>query len=126
MFAEVVQFNQEVIKIQPRQLGLMKDEEVKFTEAALLEEIEELMEAHENGDIIGCIDALIDGIIFAIGALYKLGMTPDQMRECFLAVHQANMTKKKGVTSRGHENDAIKPEGWVSPEVRIGQILEAK
>ena len=38
-------------------------------------------------------------------------------------VHHANMTKVKGTTKRGIANDAMKPIGWVGPEVNIAKIL---
>lgn len=124
VFHQVVEFNRDIIGIQPRTKGMLYLEELKFTAKALNEEQIELVEAHNGGDFIGCVDALLDSIYFAIGALYKMGLTPEQMERCMTAVHEANMTKKKGMTKRGHENDAVKPETWIPPEERIGQILE--
>jgi predicted HAD superfamily Cof-like phosphohydrolase len=125
-FDQIVEFNRDIIGIAPRPLGMMDQNEADFTVTALHEEVREFETAQATGNIIGCIDALLDGIYFAVGGLYKMGLTPEQMSKCMTAVHEANMTKKKGVTNRGHENDAIKPTGWVSPEERIGNILDGK
>jgi predicted HAD superfamily Cof-like phosphohydrolase len=124
VFEQVVQFNISIIGIEARPHQLMDHKEVEFTSKALDEERVELLLAHNDGDIIGCIDALLDSIYFAVGALHKLGLTPAEMEACMTAVHESNMTKKKGVTDRGHENDAIKPDDWVPPEERIGAILD--
>lgn len=125
VFHQVVEFNQTIIGLKPRPQGMLAASEAMFTSQALDEERVEFLQSHNSGDFIGCIDALLDGMYFAIGALYKMGLTPEQMAECMTAVHQANMTKKKGQTKRGHEDDAIKPEEWIPPEQRIGEILGA-
>ena len=40
-----------------------------------------------------------------------------------MGVHAANMAKRPGMTKRGIANDAIKPDGWVGPEMAIAAIL---
>lgn len=125
---QVIDFNQTVLKIQPRSQAPLSVAEFDITVKALNEEVQEFIDASHETDYIGQIDALIDLQYFAIGALYKLGLTADQINCCCTAVHVANMTKKKGVKqSRGDGSaaDAIKPEGWVAPEQRIGEILES-
>lgn len=125
---QVIDFNQTVLKIQPRSQAPLSVAEFDITVKALNEEVQEFIDASHETDYIGQIDALIDLQYFAMGALYKLGLTADQINCCCTAVHVANMTKKKGVKqSRGDGSaaDAIKPEGWVAPEQRIGEILES-
>lgn len=125
---KVIDFNQTVLKIQPRVQCPLSQPEFDITVKALNEEVQEFIQASKDSDYIGQIDALIDLQYFAMGALYKLGLTADQINRCCSAVHEANMTKKLGVkASRGDGSaaDAIKPEGWEAPEVRIGAILES-
>lgn len=124
VWEQVIQFNRDIIGVQPDGMALLNNDELNFTVKALREEVEELREAHGHGDFIGCVDALMDSIYFAIGGLYKLGLSADQMEKCMTVIHEANMAKRKGVTDRGHSNDAIKPEGWVSPEEKIADILD--
>ena len=124
---KVIDFNQTVLKIQPRIQCPLSFPEFEITVKALNEEVQEFIQASKDSDYIGQIDALIDLQYFAMGALYKLGLTADQINRCCYAVHDANMTKKLGIkASRGDGSaaDAIKPEGWEAPEVRIGAILE--
>lgn len=124
---QVVEFNQRVLKIDQRPVDMLKQNEFEISMKCLQEELDEFEEAFNKGDIIGCIDAIIDLKYFAVGVMYKMGLTPDAMKKCMTAVHEANMEKKLGtVAKRAVEGaaDAVKPEGWVSPEERIINILD--
>lgn len=126
MIHQVIEFNREVLGIKPRPLGFMPDIEKDHIVQAMREEVDEFIEAHEGGDLIGSIDAVCDLIYFAMGGLYKMGVTGDAAIEIFTAIHHANMEKKRGVVARRDTGapDAIKPEGWMSPEERISAILD--
>lgn len=121
----IVDFNQQILRLQPRELGPLEGGELSATLKAFDEEITEFKDALRDGDFIGQIDALTDLKYFIDGALYKMGLTAEQINDINFAVHDANMQKKLGVVEkRGNPlGDAVKPEGWVSPEERIGQIL---
>ena len=125
---DVIAFNQEILKIEPRPLNLLPSHEATHLSKALEEEMVEFTCADEEADLVGCVDALMDLMYFAVGGLYKMGLTADQIVECQKAVHDANMTKKKGVVAKRDNGtaDAIKPIGWVSPEERIKKILGVK
>jgi predicted HAD superfamily Cof-like phosphohydrolase len=126
MYNQVVKFNQDILHIAPRAHGLPISDEFELTAHQLHEEASEYQHACWNSDYVGAIDACIDSIFFAIGALYKLGITEEEFNTIFKAVTNCNMTKTKGVKS-GREGfdaaDAIKPSDWVSPEERIMEIL---
>lgn len=121
----IVLFNQQILKIEPRELAPLEGGELAATLKAFDEEISEFKQALDEGDFIGQIDALTDLKYFIDGALYKMGLTAEQINDINFAVHDANMQKKLGVVEkRGNPlGDAVKPEGWISPEERIGQIL---
>lgn len=124
---QVAEFNEVVLGIAPRFQMPLGEAELKLTLHCLREEVDEFEEAAQGSDYVGMVDALIDLQYFALGALYKMGVTPDKVVKCCTAVHQANMTKKRGVKAGrgdGSAADAIKPEGWITPEERIGSILE--
>lgn len=121
----VVQFNQEILGIEQRTpVGMLPTEEA-ITLKCLHEEITELNAAMIEGSVVDQVDALVDLIYFALGAMYKTGLTADQINACCMAVHEANMAKKRGVNAKRATGaaDAVKPEGWVSPETRIEKIL---
>lgn len=128
-FTLIIQFNQEVLQIPKPPLGPMPNGAGEHLVKCLKEEAEEFQEAHIEGDFVGCIDALIDSIYFSLGGLYKLGLSPEDVQNVFHMVHYANMTKKKGQKeSRAVDGaaDAIKPEGWISPERRIADYFIGK
>lgn len=124
----VVNFNQSVLGIEPRPIGLQPSEEFYLTITQLEEEISEIVYAYNSDDLIGVIDGTIDLHYFLLGKIYKLGLSPDLYEHLFEAVHRANMEKKLGV-KEGREGfdaaDAIKPKGWVPPEDRIKSILRS-
>ena len=121
----VVEFNKEILGISQRSpVGMALSEEA-ITTKCLLEEVSELQTAFEQGSVVDQVDALIDLTYFAFGALYKIGLTPEQIQDCCMAVHEANMQKKLGVNAKRATGaaDAVKPEDWVPPEDRIYGIL---
>lgn len=123
----VVQFNQEVLGVEPRKLGLMPPLEFSLSLKQLREEVTEMEEAYDKGDLVGVVDGLIDLNYFLLGVVYKHGISEETFNELFSVVHEANLEKKLGV-KKGREGfggsaDAVKPEGWVPPEDRINEIL---
>jgi predicted HAD superfamily Cof-like phosphohydrolase len=70
------------------------------------------------------VDACGDAIIFAIGGMARMGLTPLDIDRVLHAIMDANFEKKAGVKpGREGAPDAVKPEGWVGPEERIKVIL---
>ena len=123
LIESVFQFNKEVVKIEPRPLHVLPNDELKWLSGAIKEEADELEWAIT---LVDQVDALIDASIFALGGLYRLGLTEKQATLCFMAVMNANFEKKAGQKASravGDVPDAVKPEGWVGPEDRIKAIL---
>jgi len=120
----IFDFNEQVIgtpEMQP--LVPLTDKQHDWTQKFCLEELAELSEAHHKQDMIGVVDAVGDLIYGAMGTFKKLGLTREQVRAVFEAIHEANMRKKRGDKGRGSDEDAVKPEGFVPPEEKIGRIL---
>lgn len=126
IIAAVFDFNEKVIGVaETLALNPLTAAQAEWTLTALREEVTELEEAIAKQDVVGMVDALVDGIYFAVGTFKKMGLTREQSLECFMAVHNANMNKKRGgKAERGNfEEDAIKPADFVSPEAAIAKIL---
>jgi hypothetical protein len=127
MIAEIYQFNNECLNLEERPLNPMthKAGEHDFMVTALNEEIEEYIEGFEQQDVVKMADSLIDLCYFAIGGLRRMGITEDQARACFLAIHNANMTKKKGSNAKRGDfaDDAVKPADFIPADVQIAHIL---
>jgi len=139
---DVVFFNQEVLGIEQRTPGILPTDEHEITIKCLHEEIDEYIDAydeccrdddaiakdHELKYVADMADAMIDNIYFAIGALYKLGLTADQIERGFSAVHNCNVQKKAGQNAKRATGaaDAVKPEGWVGPEQKLLEIIKER
>lgn len=100
----------------------LPDEEKQFRISALQEELNE----YEDADsFVKQYDALLDLIVFAVGTLERHGFP---LLDGFLAVMAANMQKEVGQNGNkrgGFKRDLVKPEGWVGPEAKLEQILNA-
>jgi len=125
MIHEVIEFNAKVLGIEQRPIHLLSEDEKDFLERALYEETFEFQDAHTTSDIVGVVDGLLDLCYFAIGGLYRSGLTELQIEKCFTVIHQANMQKQIGIQKKrgGKAIDAVKPEGWKPPEEKIKEIL---
>lgn len=126
MIRSVIEFNHDILGIEKRSLGPMPVAEMEHLIKSLHEEVDEFEEACSDGDFIKQIDSLLDGIYFALGGLYKMGLTAEMVDDIFAAIHAANLRKKKGVVARRDTGapDAIKPDDWISPDERIARILD--
>lgn len=93
----------------------------------MLEELNEFKDAYVDGDRVKMFDALIDLVYVATGTALFMGIDPGQWEAGFAAVHQANMAKVRAErpeqSKRGSIFDVVKPEGWVSPEPTLAEIL---
>lgn len=89
--------------------GSLPPHRKEFRGKFLQEELNEYFTAEKASDEI---DALVDLVYVAIGALLEMGVHP---LKAFDPVQEANMAKLRGETKRGESYDAIKPPGWKPP-----------
>lgn len=125
MISQICKFNHDVLGIKDRPIQPLSVVEYDYLMKAFAEEIAEIKAAHEKQDIVEFVDGILDLCYFAIGGAYRAGIDPKKLQLCFEAIHEANMTKKKGTQEKrgGLAIDAVKPEAWVPPEERIANIL---
>ena len=69
-------------------------------------------------------DKSIDAVIFHIGKLAKMGLTPDQIEQMFSVVTGCNMAKLGG--PKDELGKQLKPEGWTGPEEQLQAILDER
>lgn len=86
----------------------------------LAEELKEFREGVDEADLAKQADALVDLVYVALGTAASMGLPWQALWD---DVQRANMAKQRGVGSRGHLVDCVKPPGWVPP--RTQTILEA-
>ena len=118
---KVVHFNQAIIGISCRPKDTLMESEDVWLVGALNEEITEFTDAKTY---VHQVDALADLVYFALGGMYRMGLSAQEIDKVLDAVHEANMTKKKGVKeTRNYDLDAVKSDNWIPPEERFAQIL---
>ena len=69
-------------------------------------------------------DKAIDGVVFNIGKLAKMGLSIEQIYEGFSVVSEANLSKIGA--PKDELGKQLKPEGWVAPENRLQAILNER
>jgi len=99
---------------------LLEPQDISFYARFLMEELSELLKAHEDGDLVAAADALADLSYVTMGCSHHMGLPLPKILEI---VHTSNMQKVPGTTRRGHKQDAQKPEGWTGPEDHIALLL---
>lgn len=110
----------ELVKSQHNHFGILyqgiprhlTQEEKMFYIAALKEEVNEYFEAMSMENEY---DALLDVIVFAVGALLRHGYPVEGIQE----VIAANMKKQIGTNKKRHDFqlDLIKPKNWQPPNL---------
>jgi len=103
-------------------------EAFSFRTKFLFEEIEEFLNGYKERDRVQMFDALLDLAYVLYGTALFMGITPEQFKRGFAAVHRANMKKVRassaGESKRGTKLDVVKPQGWQGPETTLREILK--
>ena len=130
------------------QAGLLEQGYNDFSESAY--QIEEALEGYEiahgftvhldtpkemsrtivraQGPFIGTdvdrLDKAIDAIVFAVGSIAKLGLTPPQIREAIEIVTTANLQKLS--MPKDEFGKLTKPADFVGPETKLQNLLDRR
>ena len=70
------------------------------------------------------LDKACDAIVFAVGSIAKLKLTPTQLSEAMSIVMNANLAKL-GMPKDEH-GKLMKPEGFVGPEAQLQLLLDKR
>jgi predicted HAD superfamily Cof-like phosphohydrolase len=119
-FNDVRQFHHEILNVQDSTPHMLNLQDTTARINFMDEELEEYRDAVRLNDIVAAADALADLVYVACGTAHMMGLP---FNEIWGAVQKANMGKKRGMTKRGVECDAMKPPGWVGPEAEIQQLI---
>jgi len=103
--------------------NLLDSSDISFYARFIMEELSELLKAHEQGDLVAAADAIADLSYVTMGCAHHMGLPLPRILDI---VHSANMEKVPGTTARGIKQDAQKPEGWTGPEHMISLLLMEK
>jgi len=109
-------------------LNSFEDYDIGFSENDGPKELSRLLmsiaDNSGNTDIadVDRLDKHLDIIVYSLGSIFKLGLTPEQTIRALGLVIDANMTKLSiGTDSVGKQ---MKPVGFVGPEVKLQLILD--
>ena len=95
----------------------------RLTRNLLKEEVLEFEEAIKDVDRL---DALVDTIYVALGAMWKLGLSSTQIEAAILVVCDANDTKTAVKTASHIKASIEKGAGFIAPETRLQEVLDAR
>lgn len=70
------------------------------------------------------LDKAIDAIVFAIGSIAKLGLSPAQITRAIDVVTQANLQKLS--MPKDEHGKLMKPADFVGPEAKLQSILDER
>ena len=70
------------------------------------------------------LDKAIDALVFAIGSIAKLGLSPAQITKAIDVVTEANLQKLS--MPKDEHGKLMKPKGFVGPEAQLQSILDER
>lgn len=70
------------------------------------------------------LDKACDAVVFAVGSMAKLGLTPDLIKEALGVVMTANMQKL--TMPKDEHGKLCKPDNFEGPEVKLQKILDKR
>ena len=131
------------------QTGLLEQGYNDFSESAY--QIEEALEGYEiahgftvhldtpkemsrtivraQGSFVGTdvdrLDKAIDAIVFAVGSIAKLGLTPPQIREAIEIVTTANLQKLSNIKIDSN-GKLLKDSNFIGPEAKLQELLDRR
>lgn len=72
---------------------------------------------------VDSLDKACDAVIFAVGSMAKLGLTPHEITQALNVVMQANNAKLKNV-KYDNEGKLVKGDNFEGPEKKLQEILD--
>lgn len=103
-------FGQEV-RLSPDSPSVSADE-FKLRVSLIVEEMQELVAAIEDGDLVGMADGIVDSLVVVIGTASCLGI---EIGPLWDIIQENNMSKITGPIRA--DGKRLKPEGWKPPDV---------
>lgn len=79
---------------------------------------------NESIEDVDRLDKACDAIVFAVGSMAKLGLTPTQIHEALNIVMDANLAKSG--CPKDSEGKLMKPDNFPNPEPRLQALLEVR
>ena len=118
MFEAIKAFSIKFELPQLRHPGFLDPDDMVYRIDFIQEELDELIDATDAGDLEGALDALVDIMYVTLGTAWLMNLP---IMDAWDRVHHANMQKERVVTNtdprskRHHHLDIVKPTDWHPP-----------
>ena len=83
----------------------------------IAEEVDELNVAVANGDKVETLDALVDILVVAIGAIHSMGADAEGAWKEVMRTNFAKIDHETGKVRKREDGKVLKPIGWTPPEL---------
>ena len=123
MFEDIKAFSTKFELPQTEKPGFLIPEDMTYRIDFIQEELDELIDATDAGDLEGALDALVDIMYVTLGTAWLMNLPIEKAWE---RVHHANMQKVRADftslddprSKRNHPWDIVKPHGWMPPYLK--------
>lgn len=94
-------------------------ERCELRQSLIEEEVKEMREAWEGGDIVGVADAITDQLYVIMGTIHEFGLT-SKINLCFDEVHNSNMSKlgEDGKPIKREDGKVLKGPNYFKPNLK--------
>lgn len=93
------------------------DPQYKLYIDLIKEEVQELNDAINDGDLTEQLDALIDILVVTTGAIHSAGFDAEGAWDEVMKTNFAKIDPTTGKVNKRADGKVLKPEGWVSPNL---------
>ena len=93
------------------------DPQYKLYIDLIKEEVQELNDAINDGDLTEQLDALIDILVVTTGAIHSAGFDAEGAWDEVMKTNFAKIDQTTGKVNKRADGKVLKPEGWVSPNL---------
>ena len=105
------------MKACDQSVGTFNQDQFNMYVKLIAEESQELIDAITANDPTETLDALIDIIVVATGAIHSLGADAEGAWKEVMATNFAKIDKETGKVRKREDGKVLKPTGWVAPSL---------
>lgn len=99
-------------------VGTFNQDQFNMYVKLIAEESQELIDAIMANDSVETLDALIDIIVVATGAIHSLGADAEGAWKEVMSTNFAKIDKETGKVRKREDGKVLKPVGWTAPNLK--------
>lgn len=105
-------------------VGTMNDDQFKLYLNLVAEEVGELNQAVAAGNKVETLDALLDIIVVAVGAIHSMNVDGEGAWKEVMGANFAKIDRQTGRVNLREDGKVLKPADWRKPELTAYIIKE--